>query len=89
MNDTVDIELILTFSHTEQSILSLHFEKSITEKEFLHKIFNELDISKLHQLIKISCCQYTKTDDEQLLSFLEPRNGKYFFNIEKPESCRC
>jgi len=82
-------DVIYTFDKIEQKFIDIVIPE-IKQKEnrradniLLNQLFQFLSQEELKQLVKISTCKHYTTI---LPNFLENRNGKYFFNVERNNS---
>ena len=80
---TKNIEIIYTYDDRPQEFQMMNLVDSsvLTEENFLIAVFTSLGKDFGEHLIKLSLCHYTQTDDEESITWLMNRNGKFFFNI--------
>jgi hypothetical protein len=75
-------QVIASFEKLDQDIIDIDLPEAYYENElrFLAIIFNCMDKNSLEELVKLSVCQYPKSNSETILQWLIDRNGKYYFN---------
>lgn len=78
----ISFDVICTFDHLPQRFLDFDVQASITETDFVNTILQALSREELKQLVKLSCCQHLKDDEDEgaMLPFIQASRGKYFFN---------
>ncbi len=81
------VQIIFTFRNYDQEISEVNIPNGLDDYGFLFRVFDTFEnkeLKKLSDLVKMSCCQMLGKDDK-LFQYLKDRNGKYYFNDETNE----
>ena len=75
----LSFQVIATFDY-DQDIFDFDIHKDcIDEESFITEVLKCL--KKVDELIKLSVCQFCENENE-IMGWLLPRNGKYHFNVD-------
>jgi hypothetical protein len=75
-------DVICSFRVGKQIGLNIRVDDIITEEEFITYVFNNLTLTEVKRLDKISCCQLFTAHEDDVLPFMRKTSGKYYFNTD-------
>lgn len=80
MTDSVKIHVIYTYKQKDQEHSIEETTKTVTDKEFLKQVLNDLSADEIRQLVKLSLCQLHCSKKRVGIPWLVKRNGSIFFD---------
>lgn len=75
-------DVIMSFDDFDQDIFDTTVARGISEDEFVYQLLSGLSSDKLACIYKISVCQRTRDENDDIEPWLMARMGKFFFNTD-------